>query len=474
MGRRGRARGAALVAAVALAISPPGPRSPAPAEAAPEDPLKVVVVLDVSGSMARPGGNGLTLLGGARRAIAELTAALPAGAHVGLRVYGSRYAGTDRTLSCRDTRLLVPVGPGNGAAVVQATSRLRPTGDTPIGLALKSAAGDLDSGPAAERVIVLVSDGEDNCSPPDVPPCQVVQGLRRGGVNVRIESVGVALQGEPAAQRALRCVARRSGGSYYDAADADALSAALERISSETLGALGAGRRIGGGRTFDRARRITPGAYRTTLTPGGQAWFRFRTRPGDVPRVLGTVRGLRTLRVPPESRGCPAWRIQLYNPYEEGGTYPPYGNSGAFDGVGLGTTGASTSGPVRRYSHGIDYSGLWTLRLSLAADTLDTCSATLPARRYDARFTLDLGGGRPDRGDPREEERPTPTPGPDPTPAPTPDPDEPSAAAKYDTPVDPDSTPGWVYPVVAVGSVLALGSAVVALRVWLRRRQQGW
>ena len=77
----------------------------------------------------------------------------------------------------------------------------------PIGLALKSAAGDLDRGPASERVVVLVSDGEDNCSPPDVPPCQVVQGLRRGGVSVRVESVGVALQDEPAAQRALRCVA---------------------------------------------------------------------------------------------------------------------------------------------------------------------------------------------------------------------------------------------------------------------------
>ncbi len=423
--------------------------------------------------MARSGGNGLTLLGGARRAIAELTAALPAETEIGLRVYGSEYGGGNRSRSCRDTRLLVPVGPGNGRAVVKATSRLRPTGDTPIGLALTSAAGDVSRGPASERVIVLVSDGEDNCSPADAAPCQVVQGLRRGGASVRVESVGVALQGEPAAQRALRCVAQRSGGSYYDAADAEALSAALERISSDALGVLGAGRRVDGGRSLDGARRITPGAYRITLVPGEHAWFRFRARPGDRPRVLGTVQGLPSLRVPRGSRGCPAWRVQLYNPYEEGGTYPPYGNSGIFDGVGLGTTGASTSGPVQRYSQGIDYSGVWALRLSLAAETLDTCSATLPVREYRARFTVDLDGGR--RGSSRDAagmELPSPNPSTGSTSKA--EPDEASAAEKYNTPVRSETTPAWAYPVVAVGSMLLLGGAAVYLRLWFRRRQQGW
>lgn len=453
-----------------------GPASLAPLRAVaagPDDPLKVVVVLDVSGSMARPGGNGLTLLGGARRAIAELTAALPPETEIGLRVYGSEYGGANRSRSCRDTRLLVPVGPGHGRAVVKATSRLRPTGDTPIGLALAAAADDLVRGSASERVIVLVSDGEDNCSPVGAAPCQVVRGLRRGRMSVRVESVGVALQGQPAAQRALRCVAQSSGGSFYDAADAEALSAALERISSDSLGVLGAGRALEGGRSLNRAHRITPGAYRTTIVPGEHAWFRFRARPGDRPRVLGTVQGLTSLRVPRGSRGCPAWRLELYNPYGEGGTYPPYGNSGAFDGVGLGTTGASTSGPVQSYSQGIDYSGVWALRLSLAADTLDTCSATLPAREYRARFTLDLDGGRPGSSRDAASTEP-PSPGPSLSSTPRTELDEASAAEKYNTPVRSETTPGWMYPVVAVGSVLLLGGAAVYLRLWFRRRQQGW
>ena len=468
-----------VVALLVSLVLGSGPADAVPTAAGPDDPLKVVIVLDVSGSMARPAGNGLTLLGGARRAIAELTATLPAETEIGLRVYGSQYPGRDRRRSCRDTRLLVPVGPGTGEAVVAATTRLRPTGDTPIGLALKSAAGDLERGSASERVIVLVSDGEDNCSPPDVPPCQVVAGLRRGGVTVRVESVGVALRGQRSAQRALRCVAARTGGSYYDAADADALSAALERISSEALGALVAGSTAPGSRTLRGARTIKPGAYLTTLAPGGQTWFRFRTRPGDRPRVLATVQGVRRLRIPAENRDCPAWRVEIFNPYGEGGTYPPYGNAGSFDGIGLGVAGASSTGPVESYSVGIDYTGVWAMRLSLAADTFDTCSQSLPARNYESRFTLDMDGGPvdDDRGeadDGADDGDDSASPSPSPTPSPTSDPDEPSAAKKYSTPVDPDSTPAWVYPVVAVSVVVLLGAALVVGRLLVRRRRQGW
>lgn len=458
---------AAFVLVAALVLSASSALAPAPAAANPDQTLEVIVVLDVSGSMARSAGNGLTLLGGARRAIAELVEALPSEVEIGLRVYGSEYAGGDRSRSCRDTRLLVPVGAGNGTAVVEATSSLRPTGDTPLVLALSAAADDFARRPGSERVIVLVSDGEDNCSPPGADPCRVARGFGRDGSSVRVESVGVALQGERKAERALRCVARRSGGSYYDAADADALSAALERISSDALGALDGGRPVAGGRSLDAARRVVPGAYRITLVPGEHAWFRFRARPGSRPRVLGTVRGQRSLRVPPASRGCPAWRIQLYNPYGEGGTYPPYGNSGVFDGVGLGTTGASTAGPVQRYSQGIDYSGEWALQISLAADTLDTCSATLPTRRYRARFTLGLEA---DAAEPPSA-RPSGSPSSN---LPADEHDEPSAAAKYDTPVDPATMPGWVYPVAAVGSMVLLGVVAVSAQLWFRRRRQGW
>lgn len=426
------------------------------------DPVKVVVVLDVSGSMRRPAGGGLTLLGGARRALAELTSTLPPTTEVGLRVYGSDYGGADRRRSCRDTRLLVPVGPRHGAAVVRDASDLRPTGDTPIGLALRKAADDLGDGPAARRVIVLISDGEDNCSRRGGAPCQVADGLRRGGVRVRVESVGIALRGHRGAQSALRCVATHTGGGYYDAGDAEAISAALERIGSD---ALGAGTPVRGTTSRRTARLIVPGAYRTEVSPGGQVWFRFRTRAGDRPRVLATVQGQRSLRVPAQARDCPAWRVEIFNPYGEGGTYPPYGNSGSFDGVGLGTTGASSSEPVERYSLGIDYSGTWAMRLSLAAATVDTCSQGLPRRGYPARFSLGLGRTGTDGAGPSD--------GPSPSESPAAD-GKPSAATKYQTPASPRSTPGWVYPVAAVAAVATAGAALVGGRRLVRRRRRGW
>ncbi len=117
------------------------------------------------------------------------------------------------------------------------------------------------------------------------------------------------------------------------------------------------------------------------------------------------------------------------------------------------------------------------MRLSLAVDTFDTCSQSLPARSYESRFTLDMDGGpvggdeggrRAGDGDDSASTTPSPTP------SPTSDPDEPSAAKKYSTPVDPDSTPAWVYPVVAVSVVVLLGAALVVGRLLVRRRRQGW
>ncbi len=184
--------------------------------------------------------------------------------------------------------------------------------------------------------------------------------------------------------------------------------------------------------------------------------------------------------MPAAFRDCPAWRVELFNPYGEGGTYPPYGNAGTFDGIGLGTTGASSSGPVRRYSLGIDYSGLWALRLSLAGETLDGCSQTLSQRAYGARFTLNLDGGRlgaPDRPTSRPTATSSPASSADPSPAPSPSPlaaPEPAASEKYQNPVDPEATPGWVYPAVAVSGVALLGVVLVAVRTVLRRRRQGW
>jgi von Willebrand factor type A domain len=463
--------------------APSGAGDRAPTARAPSDPVRVLVVLDVSGSMRRSGGNGLTLLDGARNALAELVYSLPRRTQVGLRVYGSDYAGTDRSRSCRDTRLVVPVRPLDPRRILDAANPLRATGDTPIGLSLKYAASDLR---AADRtghgVIVLISDGEDNCSPAASPPCQVVRTLKQDGFKVRIETVGVALSSNRAAKRALQCISGTTGGSYYDARDAPALSAALERISSDALGQLGRGRQVPGSARLSHAPLIRPGTYRTALRPGQKAWYRFRAAAGERPRVLATVEGLASLRVPPGSRNCPAWRAELYNPYGEGGTYPPYGNSGFFDGVGIGSTGASTTTGLDPYSKGIDFTGTWAVQLSLARDTAETCSAYLPpGRRFPTRFALQVAdpGTRRTAGALSGHRRPAPSASPtisalgSPTGSPSGS-AAPDASRQYTTPARPQETPAWVLPVVAVGVVVVLGASAGALLALRRRRRRGW
>src|SRR3954452_17272127 len=77
--RAGIGRAACLLLAVVLmwgaslgVATRAGAEDPLPGVEQNSDPLRTLVLLDVSGSMARDGGHGGSLLDGARRALAEL------------------------------------------------------------------------------------------------------------------------------------------------------------------------------------------------------------------------------------------------------------------------------------------------------------------------------------------------------------------------------------------------------------------
>lgn len=485
---RARRHAGGAVALLLLLLSLTGWLSDSPSAAASTDPPQVLVVLDVSHSMGKSAGNGLTRLQAARVALAELVHGLPQDSPVGLRVYGADYAGKVRKESCADSRMLLPLAPHDPQDVLDAVAGLEPTGQTPIGQALKYAAADLAARPGGgSRHIVLISDGQDTCGAPGSSPCAVADAIKRTGMSVRIETVGVELAGKGA--DALRCIARHSGGDYYPAGDAEALTAALERISSDALGQLGAGKPIRGGPSAASAVKVTPGSYRLSLRPGQEAWFSFDGAEGADPRVLTTVEGLPSLSVPAEFRGCRAWEVQLYNPYGEGGSFPPYGTSAAFIGVGMGAAGASTTGALDPYSKGIDFPGTWTVRLALARDEdgdPSDCAKPLPAdHAFPARFSLQLSTDAAEgddaanaTGDPSPSAPETPGGATDtatPTTAPAnPGADDPELAQKYDAPVDPDAPPGWLPAVSAVTFALAavgLGSLIYRI---IRRRRRGW
>lgn len=217
-------RGCLLVLAVTLTLG-----SQAATAQTETDDAVVLIVLDVSGSMGRAGADGTVLLDAAKEAVTELTASLPDDIDSGLRLYGHRtgQAESDKPEGCQDTELVVPVGQGSPDTVAAALQPLQPSGYTPIGTSLQQAAQDLGS--ASQATIVLVSDGEDSCQPPD--PCEVAGELSEQGVDVVIDTVGLLLDTAEADSQ-LSCIAEATGGSFVTADDAASLGVALQEASS--------------------------------------------------------------------------------------------------------------------------------------------------------------------------------------------------------------------------------------------------
>lgn len=476
-----RARGRSLLAGctvAALVVLGALLGAPPTAHAEDEQPLEVLFVLDVSGSMARatPGASG-TLLDGAKAALTRVSRSLPAEVALGLRVYGARYAGDDRTRSCRDTELVVPPEPASTDRLAEATRDLEPTGDTPIGRSLLAAADDFGGDADRRRIVVLISDGEDTCHPPAPTPCKAARTLSTEHPRLRVETVGLALRGQRGAVDELRCVARVTDGRYYGADNARALSSALARIAESTIQRLGDGRRVTGGQRPDGAAGIEPGGHRDTLRPGGTKWYRFRVRTGDRPVVQATIKGVPGLWVPHYARDCRSWEVRLYNPYGEGGTYPPYGNTGVFDGTGLASTGVETTDEIARSGSGIDFPGTWRVSVSLARTAIEECADHLPLRRdFPFHLSVALEADGADAGEviPGSPAEPPPSSSGSPTASADPADDDGFAAPALPAETgetgadDPDPAGRWTAPLTVV-LVAALVGAVAYLVIRRRR-----
>ncbi|NJP68227.1 VWA domain-containing protein, partial [Streptomyces sp. ventii] len=231
------------------------------------DATGLLMVLDASGSMAEDDGSGGTRMEAAREALSTAVDALPDGHPTGLRLFGSESS------SCTDTTLVHPVQPLDRDALREALGDTGPTGNTPTGLALESAADDLPDTPAGalgRRTILLVSDGESNCDGP--PPCEVAAELVGNGVGLRIDTVGFRIGEEGRAE--LECIAEAGHGTYYDAPDGEALGRELERAARLSAdGYRFEGDAAEGGADPDAAPLLEPGQYLDTIGPDETRWY---------------------------------------------------------------------------------------------------------------------------------------------------------------------------------------------------------
>ncbi len=198
--------------------------------AVPQDQSSVMLVIDVSGSMAasdlKP-----TRLGAATQAAKQLIADLPQGAQVGV-------------VSFSQTASVVAPLSSDPSAASRALDRLSPNGGTAIGDGLDAALNQLSQRPRdrqgnqAPAVVVLLSDGESNAG--QSPTAAAAQAAQEG---VRVYTVGIGQRGTAAYvdgyvpvgldETALRSIASTTGGNYFYAADADQLAQVYADLGSQ-------------------------------------------------------------------------------------------------------------------------------------------------------------------------------------------------------------------------------------------------
>jgi hypothetical protein len=248
----------------------------APARA--QDDHSVLVILDGSDSMNSPAGDGRTRLQAAKDALGELIDAVPSGARVGLRVYGSELSGVSRAEGCKDTKLVSPVGPLDKAAFKQKVDALEGKGRTPIGRSLLKAPSDLNPPTPGRRTVVLISDGGDNCAPP--PPCAAARKVARRGLDLSISVVG--LQVNARVRRQLQCIADAGGGTYVDANDPEALRRELLAAFARAFRSYEpSGTPVTGSDVPESAPVIGEGQYLERLRPGAEKYYAVTVKPGQ-------------------------------------------------------------------------------------------------------------------------------------------------------------------------------------------------
>jgi Ca-activated chloride channel family protein len=283
--------------------------APAAIAQTPDPGNRALIVLDASKSMNEDAGNGGTRLDAAKKAVGSLVDRLPNGAPIGLRVYGSKVSDVSRAEGCKDTELTVPVGPLDKSALTSTVNGLQGKGRTPIGRSLLAVPDDLGA-TEGRRSVVLITDGGDNCAPPD--PCKAAAQVAKRGVDLSISVVG--FQVNDRVQKQLRCIAAAGGGSYVGVDDADKLGDELLALLSRAFRSYEpGGTAVTGGATREQAVAISPGLYHDVLpNDSTKRWFSVDVPKGRRLVISGTA-------IPPlDASGEAGFQLWMWAPGETG------------------------------------------------------------------------------------------------------------------------------------------------------------
>jgi len=138
-----------------------------------------------------------------------------------LRVYGHQKPFPPQ--DCSDSRLEVPFAKDNVARIKHVLKIINPSGTTPIAYSLSLAAKDFPPCDHCRNVIILITDGLEECGG---DPCAVSAQLQEKGISLKPFIVGIGKNFKDQ----FECV-----GTYFDASNEKEFSNALKVIISRTL-----------------------------------------------------------------------------------------------------------------------------------------------------------------------------------------------------------------------------------------------
>ena len=198
------------------ALAPPENPADAVIET-PKGPMKVMVVMDSSGSMWGQ-IDGKSKRDIARAAVREMVSANPDLGAAGLLAYGHRRKG-----DCADIELLRQ--PGASVPFPDIVDTLTPIGKTPLTAAVRQAADELKI-EETRATVILVTDGIETCA---ADPCAAGADLEARGIDFTAHVIGFGLSADEGRQVA--CLAETTGGMYLEASNAAELSTALASVA---------------------------------------------------------------------------------------------------------------------------------------------------------------------------------------------------------------------------------------------------
>jgi Ca-activated chloride channel family protein len=185
---------------------------------------RILFVMDASGSMyARMEKESRIEV--AKRFMSKLmdSLAIIPNVEVALRLYGHRQ--TPAQWDCQDTKLEVPFKPNNHNEIKQKIKSIVPKGTTLIAYSLQQAAYDFPQEPKVRNVLILITDGIEECKG---DPCAVSEALQSKGVILKPFIIGIGSTEEFRA--AYECVGR-----YYDANTEESFENVLKVVISQAM-----------------------------------------------------------------------------------------------------------------------------------------------------------------------------------------------------------------------------------------------